>query len=312
MALPASSSCSCRGSPKDALTCLASFLVLSSPGTVHSSIHQLGVLHFSAFQGTHSAKSKMVVSGGIFLPSSSDVSGDPHRKEATAGFSSSSSPKLKSPPSDPSLPDGMSGSADWLGAGLSTKLTWQHIFFHPSPSDLQCNPGSSISPLTVDVSSFCSAFLFLPPKPLHGRQHLLVHFVHPGETSIHRDFSFPAGPSTLGWVGISRARLSLGFRSLFPSLWLVWDSQPTPLVHNCLVFLVENQANDGVYTPPGRSLIVLPCWSLAPTSSTAGMPASGLSWGMCCQWPRQTICSTSFHPSEMQHGRTFLCNITRR
>ena len=45
-------------------------------------------------------------------------------------------PKSKSLPSDPSPPDGMSGLADWLGAGLSTKLTWWHIFFCPSHLDL--------------------------------------------------------------------------------------------------------------------------------------------------------------------------------
>ena len=68
VALPASSSCSHCVSPKDALTCLASFLVLSSPGTVDSSIHQLGVSHLSAFHRTHSAKSKTAGSGGVSLP----------------------------------------------------------------------------------------------------------------------------------------------------------------------------------------------------------------------------------------------------
>ena len=136
MTLPASISCSHCGSLKDALTCLASFLVLSSPGTVDSYIHQWGVLHLSTFHGTHSAKSKMVGSSGIFSPSSSDVSGDPHRKEATAGFSSSGSPKSESLPSDPSLPDSISGLVDRLGAGSFTKLTWQCLFFCPSPLDL--------------------------------------------------------------------------------------------------------------------------------------------------------------------------------
>ena len=68
VALPASSSCSHHGSPTDTLTCLASFLVLSSPGTVDSSIHQLGVLHLSAFHGTHSAKSRTAGSGGSSCP----------------------------------------------------------------------------------------------------------------------------------------------------------------------------------------------------------------------------------------------------
>ena len=128
VASPASSSCSCSGSPKDTLTCLASFLVLSSPGMVDSSIHQLGVLHLSTFHGTYSAKSKTAGSSGIFLPSLSDVSGDPCRKEATVDFNCGSSPKSASLPSNPSLPDSISGLADWLGPGLSAKLTWQHLF----------------------------------------------------------------------------------------------------------------------------------------------------------------------------------------
>ena len=131
MALPASSSCSHCGSLKDALTCLASFLALSSPGTVDNSIHQLGVSHLSAFHGTHSANSKTVGSGGIISPSLSNVSGDPCRKEDTAGFSSSGSPKSESLPLDPSLPDSVSGSAS-----SSAKLTWWHLFFCPSPLDL--------------------------------------------------------------------------------------------------------------------------------------------------------------------------------
>ena len=131
MALPASSSCSCHGSLKDALTCLASFLVLSSPGTVDSSIHQLEVLHLSAFHWTHSAKSKTVGYGGVFLPSLSNVSGDPHRKEATAGFSSGGSPKSESLPLDPSSPVGISGSADQLGASSSAKTNLAVSFLPP-------------------------------------------------------------------------------------------------------------------------------------------------------------------------------------
>ena len=101
----ASSSSSCQGSPNDALTCLASFLASSSPGTVDSSVHQLGVLHLSAFQQTHSAKFETGGSGGTFLPSLSEVSGDPCRKEATAGLSSSGSPKSESPPTLPCSPN---------------------------------------------------------------------------------------------------------------------------------------------------------------------------------------------------------------
>ena len=76
----------CRGSPKDALTSLASFLASSFPVTADSSIHQSGVSHLSAFHGTHRLKSKILGSGGIFLPSSSKVSGNPYRKEATVEF----------------------------------------------------------------------------------------------------------------------------------------------------------------------------------------------------------------------------------
>ena len=131
-----SNSCNCCGSAKDALTSLASLLASSFPDTANSSSHQSGVSHFSDFHGTHWPKSIILGSRGIFLPSSSEVSSDPHRKEATVGFSSSSSSKSEPLPWDPSLPSGALGSADWLGAGLSANLTWQHLLFHPSPLGL--------------------------------------------------------------------------------------------------------------------------------------------------------------------------------
>ena len=56
-----------HGSPKDALTSLASFLASSFPGTADSSIHQSGVSHLSAFHGTHRLKPRIVGSGGVFL-----------------------------------------------------------------------------------------------------------------------------------------------------------------------------------------------------------------------------------------------------
>ena len=192
-----------RGSPKDALTCLASFLVLSSPGTVDSSIHQLGVLHLSAFHGTHSAKSKIVGSGGIFLPSLSDVSGDPHRKEATAGFSSGGSPKSKFLPLDPSLPDGISGLADQLGAGLSTKLTWQHLFFCPSPLDLWKSWLLDLTPNCEHVLIWLSLSIS-PSKAVTADStfwctlHILARLL---STELSCSWS---GPSALAWVGISR------------------------------------------------------------------------------------------------------------
>ena len=127
-----SSSHNCCGSPKDALTSLASFLASSFPSTADSSIHQSGVSHLSAFHGTHRLKSRIVGSEGVFLPSSSKVSGNPCRKEATVSFSSGSSSKSEPPPSDPSSPIGVLGLADWVGAGLSANLTWQHLLFCPS------------------------------------------------------------------------------------------------------------------------------------------------------------------------------------
>ena len=135
-----SSSRNCCGSPKDALTSLASFLASSFPNTANSSPHQSGVSHISAFHGTHRPKSIISGSGVIFLPSSSEVYGDPRRKEATIGFTSSSSSKSEPPPLDPSSPSGILGSADWLGAGSSTNLTWWHLLFHPSPLGLWWSP----------------------------------------------------------------------------------------------------------------------------------------------------------------------------
>ena len=134
---PTSSSSNHQGNSKDALTCQASFLVSSYPGTVNSSIHQLGVSHLSTFQQTHSARFETGGSGGIFSPSSSEISGDPCRKEATASLSSGGSPKSESLPSHLPSPKGILGSADHLGASSSIELTWRCLFFCPSPLDLQ-------------------------------------------------------------------------------------------------------------------------------------------------------------------------------
>ena len=81
-------SCICCGSQKEAHTSLASFLQSSIPGTANNLVHQSGVLHFSAFHGTHWLNSKTMDSGGILLPSSLEVSGDPLKKDATASPSS--------------------------------------------------------------------------------------------------------------------------------------------------------------------------------------------------------------------------------
>ena len=124
------------GSRKDALTSLASFLTSMFPGTANSSSHQSGVSHLSAFHWAQRLRSIISGSGGIFSPSSSEVSGDPHRKEATVGFSSGSSPKSEPLPWDPSLPGGILRLADWLGAGSSANLTWWCLLFCPSPLGL--------------------------------------------------------------------------------------------------------------------------------------------------------------------------------
>ena len=135
-----SSSHNGHGSLKDALTSLASFLASSFPSTADSSIHQSGVSHLSAFHGTHRLKSRIAGSGGVFLPSSSKVSSNPCRKEATISFSSSSSSKSEPLPSDPSSPGGVLGSADWLGAGSYANLTWWCLLFCPSPLGLWQSP----------------------------------------------------------------------------------------------------------------------------------------------------------------------------
>ena len=113
----------CCGSVKDALTSLASLLTSLFPGTANSSSHQSGVSHLSDIPETHQLKSAASGSRGIFSPSLSKVPGDPCRKEATIGFSSGRSSKLEPLPWDPSLPGGILGLADQLGAGSSTNLT---------------------------------------------------------------------------------------------------------------------------------------------------------------------------------------------
>ena len=122
-------SCNHCGSPKDALTSLASFLWSSFPGTANSSIHHSGVSHLSAFHGTHRLNSKTMGSGDVFLPSSSKVSSDPLRKEATVGLSSGSSSKSEPLPLDPSSLGCVWGLAEWLEADCSSNQTWWHVFF---------------------------------------------------------------------------------------------------------------------------------------------------------------------------------------
>ena len=117
------------GVPKDACTSLPSFLQSSIPGIVNSLVHHSRVLHLSAFHGTHWLNSKTAGSGGVLSPSSLEVSGDPLRKEATAGFSSGSSSKSESLPLVPSSPGPVFRSVGQLGAGWSSNRTWQHLLF---------------------------------------------------------------------------------------------------------------------------------------------------------------------------------------
>ena len=62
----------CR-SQNDACTSLASFLWSPISGTADISTHQLGVSHLSPLYGTHWLNSVTTGSGGILLPSSSEV-----------------------------------------------------------------------------------------------------------------------------------------------------------------------------------------------------------------------------------------------
>ena len=96
---------------------------MSSCRTVDNSAHQSGTSHFSALHQTHLADLDMDGSGSISPSSFSGVSDDPCKKEATSALSSGGSPKSKSLPLDPILPEGVSGSADQLAVGWLEKPT---------------------------------------------------------------------------------------------------------------------------------------------------------------------------------------------
>ena len=117
-----SSSCIRLRSWNEALTSQAS-PPMSSSRTADNSAHQSGTSHFSAFHHTHLADWDMGGSGNIFLSSSSGISDDPCRKEATSAWSCGGSPKSESLPSDHVLPEGISGSADQLAIGWLEQLT---------------------------------------------------------------------------------------------------------------------------------------------------------------------------------------------
>ena len=178
------------GSQKEACTSLASFLQSSIPGTIDNLVHQSRVLHFSAFHGTHWLKSKTVGFRGILLPSSSEVSSNPLRKEATASFSSGGSSRSEPLPVAPphwALSSGQWGS--WGQVGLQTA------------------PGS--------ISSFCSSLLC-------PRWSLLLDLTLSSEWFwVQFSLSISASrvaamASTFWWASHTMARLLSTKLSLFP------------------------------------------------------------------------------------------------
>ena len=245
VAISSSSSCCRCGSLKDAWTCLANFLVSSSPGTVDSSLHQSGVLHILDFHMTHPAESKTVGSSGVFSPSSPNVSGDPCRKEATTGFNSSAPSRSALSSSSSSLPNGISGLADWLGASLSTKLTWHHLS----------------SALTLDLQ--WSQLLDLA----FGLGWALILFNLSISPPRLLQWTVPSG--VLNAFGQDSYLLSYLLCSGAFHCWVVGNfSTPLPQL---LVPLVGIQVTCGAYTPPGRLLSV-------PLYSFLGLPAQ---WQAC-------------------------------
>ena len=122
-----SSSCMRFRSLNKALTCQAN-LSMSSSRTVDISAHQSGTSHLSSFHHTHLVGWDMGGSSDISSFSSSVVSDDPCKKEATSAWSCGGSPKSESPPSDPILLEGISGSADWLAVGRLQKLAPHCLF----------------------------------------------------------------------------------------------------------------------------------------------------------------------------------------
>ena len=122
-----SSSCMHFGSLNEALTCRSNFS-MSSSGTVDSSAHQLGTSHLSAFHHTHLVGWDTGGSGDISSFSSSVISDNPCKKEATSTWSCGGSPKSESAPSEPVLLEGLSGSVDQLAVGWLQKLASHRLF----------------------------------------------------------------------------------------------------------------------------------------------------------------------------------------
>ena len=105
------------GSWNKAHASLASFLWSPISGTANNSAHQLGVLHLSALHWTHSLNSVTVDSGGILLPLSSEVPGDPLKKDATSCPSSGGPSKSEPLVVVASSLYSILGPEWWLGAG---------------------------------------------------------------------------------------------------------------------------------------------------------------------------------------------------
>ena len=111
----------------EVLTCWAN-LSISSSRTVDSSAHQWGMSHLSTFNRTHLAGWDTGGSGDIPLLSSSIVSEEPCKKDATSAWSWGGSPKSESLTSDPVPLESISGLADWLAVGWLLKLASHHLF----------------------------------------------------------------------------------------------------------------------------------------------------------------------------------------
>ena len=82
-----------------------------------------------SLHGTHWLNSKTMGSRGVTLPSSSEVSGNPLRKDATTGPSSGGSSRSEPLPVAPSSLDPVFGPVGQLGAGGSSNCTWWHLLF---------------------------------------------------------------------------------------------------------------------------------------------------------------------------------------
>ena len=306
-------SCICHGSPKDACTSLPIFLQSSIPGTVNNLVHHSGVLHLLVFHGTYWLNSNTTGSGGIFLPSSSEVSGDPLRKEATISLSSGGSSKSEPSSLVPSSLGPAFGSAGWLGAGWSSNHTWQHVHFcssllHPQQS------------LLLDLA-------------LSSKQFQVQFSLSISSSSV------ASAASTYWWASNTMARLLSTESSFFP-LWGVllleeWGPSGWGLAMAAGAFSSshpwwsgwEDSTSSSIAGSPGGdpgSLCNLETSKYSssssslhvsgPTSWTVGMPTSGFSWGKFCwqpQWPQQMICSVLFCPS-VAACWNISCSITKQ